>query len=391
MSPAIKEDVQLAKHAKPEEVIDAITSAHKWISNNILSDNYPAQDLPVVRSYENSLYLLGEYATLDWQHCKDIFRLMQAIRSYAFDTKLKRPLNVIMHAEPGSGKSHFVKCLSQGLKEDNVAHVTADMTSTRGIDDLLGPIDEVRNLKSEGKFPILFLDEFDSNETNYALLLPLLWEGRLTVRGRTLSVGKLVIILAGSKDEIGVAMQDARMMQSKKVRGRKKSPNKLPDLVSRINGGELKIPSLDDVDKTAGRNRRVDKVCLTISLLRQRFGSDLTKVPWALLNFVSNTKFQHGVRSIANLVDTIERVPLDKGTLELGSLKWPIDSEAELNLSHLPMHVIETNGPKGLCDRWGKLKSDCPHMVQFGIPESWSKIFKTVDDLWLPKITTRSK
>jgi hypothetical protein len=60
---------------------------------------------------------------------------------------------------------------------EDVVHVTANMPSIRDIDDLLGPLDEVRNLKAEGKLPVLFLDEFDSDDQHYPLLPPLLWTG----------------------------------------------------------------------------------------------------------------------------------------------------------------------------------------------------------------------
>ncbi len=56
---------------------------------------------------------------------------------------------------------------------------------------------------------------------------------------------------------------------------------KLIDLVSRINGGEIEIPPMDLVEN--GRDRRADKICLTISLLRARFGTDLELIPLSSL------------------------------------------------------------------------------------------------------------
>lgn len=334
--------------------------------NQIISGQCPADDLSIIKSYGNSLKLLKTYATLDWPHCVDILRVEDTIRAYSIDTKRKKPLNIVMHASPGTGKSHFVECLADAMKEDGVGQVTVNMTSTGGLDDLAGPLDEVRNLKVKGKLPILFLDEFDSNPQNYALLLPLLWDGKVVIGGRTIELGKFVAILAGSMPEIGDALSKARNVKS--IAGRngpkKDHPTKLHDLVSRINGPEMTIPDLDFEDVAAGRCRKVDKVCLTISLLRERFGSDLCKVPWALLKFVSDTKFRYGVRSISNLVDSIQRVELRNGTLELQDLKCPFDNPDSFQESHLPIHVCDEKGVQGLVSRWTSLRA-CSKLVQF--------------------------
>jgi hypothetical protein len=326
--------------------------------------------------------LLKKYATLDWQHCLDIFRVEDTIRAYAIDTKRKKPLNIVMHASPGTGKSHFVECLADAMKEDDIGQVTVNMTSIGGLDDLSGPLDEVRNLKVKGKLPILFLDEFDSSPQNYALLLPLLWDGKVVIGGRTIELGKFVAILAGSKDEIGSALKKARDMQ---YDAGKDQSSKLPDLVSRINGPEITIPDLDLVDQKADRCRKVDKVCLTISLLRERFGADLRKVPWALLKFVSDTKFQYGVRSITNLVDSIERVNLIDGALRLRDLKFPFGAEKTLQESHLPIHICEKEGVHGIVERWKQL-CECDKLVEFELePGTVRKSSQVFFDSWLLK------
>jgi Torsin len=385
--------VHPAKYAKrtPAGLETPTKGAHKVIKDKIIDGACPADDFSIFRSYENSLVLLKKYATLDWQHCMDIFRVENAIRAYAVDTKRKKPLNIVMHASPGTGKSHFVECLADAMKEDGVGQVTVNMTSIGGLDDLSGPLDEVRNLRVKGKLPILFLDEFDSSPQNYALLLPLLWDGKVVIGGRTIELGKFVAILAGSKREIGSELDKSRDMKrdagkdSVEDQPFKLPDSKLPDLVSRINGPEITIPDLDLVDQKAGRCRKVDKVCLTIALLKERFGSDLRKVPWALLKFVSDTKFQYGVRSITNLVDSIERVNLIDGALRLIDLKFPFGAEKRLQESHLPIHIHEENGIHGIVERWKNL-CQCDKLVEFELdPGTLLKFSQDFFDLWLLK------
>jgi len=352
-----------------------IKDSHKQIEDQIVNGSCPQQDLDIRYAYKNSLYLLKEYATLDWHHCSDILELVKSIAEYAKDSKRKRPLNVVMHADPGSGKSHFVECLAQSMSRNGVSLVTANMTSTKDIHDLLEPLEAIRNLKVRDKLPILFLDEFDSDsdDKRYSLLLPLLWDGALSAGGRTLRTGKIVIILAGSRPEIGLAITSARSMKRKL-----KAKGKLIDLVSRINGPELTISSLE--------NRKVDKICLAIALLRVRFGPDLIKAPWALLKFISQTKFRHGVRSIGNLIDLIEIVELNNGALDLQDLELPLRTADELTASHLPIHLIEDGGSEALTRRWNGLVQ-CPRLVKFADRDIfWTRLLNwSVEEIYRQK------
>jgi hypothetical protein len=102
---------------------------------------------------------------------------------------------------------------------------------------------------------------------------------------------------------------------------------KLVDLLSRINGGELEIPPLDLVSND--RDRRADKVCLTISLLEARFGPSVELVPLSLLRFVATSSFRYGVRSLVHLIDLIDPFPSDseKNTgIEPKQLRFPLSS-----------------------------------------------------------------
>jgi hypothetical protein len=250
-----------------------------------------------------------------------------------------------MHAEPGSGKSHFIKCLAGSSRfESRVAAVTFNMAGMRGLDDLIQPLDAVRNLKVLDKTPILFLDEFDSNPFNYPLLLPLLWDGEIHVGHRDLKTGKVIIILAASGKSINEAIKNARNMQNATaVEG-----PKIVDLLSRINGGEFSIPELDLV--TENRDRRTDKVCIAISLLKQRYGETLQTAPWAFLHFVAHTKFRYGVRSLTHLIDLLPTLEPDSSILKLNTL--PLADVDRLKHSSLSYHLISEDGPTAVVDTW---------------------------------------
>lgn len=177
-----KQEPVIAVHdsAVPTKKIqDQFRESHKYIKDHIVDGEPPTEDLDIRNQFVMSHYALDDYVTLDWNHYEEIDKLMKVIRDYAQDRSRRRPLNIIMQAEPGSGKSHFIKCLAHKMSTDGISEVTFNMASFQGVEDFVQPLEAIRNLKVVDKLPLLFLDEFDSDQGNYALLLPLLWDGEL--------------------------------------------------------------------------------------------------------------------------------------------------------------------------------------------------------------------
>jgi hypothetical protein len=302
--------------------------------------------------------LLSGYATLDDPHRSEIEKLIREISGYLNDTTRKRPLNCLMLAAPGAGKSHFIKQLAGKMKDERVQAVTFNMATMQSHDDMAQPIDELRNLKVNDRFPLLFLDEFDSDSTRYAGLLPLLWDGELHIGHRDLKLGKAVIVLAGSNPDLPKVMdQSAKMrLENESSTDNIKATGKLIDLLSRINGGIINIPDLDL--RTENRDRRVDKVCVAIGLLKGRFGAALEELPRALLRFIAHTRFRYGVRSIAHLIDVIDSKSLRGNVLKINSLGLPFSSEKTLLESSLKLHLLDKDQAFGIVNRWKEFAKD---------------------------------
>lgn len=301
--------------------------------------------------------LLPGYATLDEQHRDEIQKLIQHIKAYLSDLTRKRPFNALMLAAPGAGKSHFIKQLASSMKSERVQAVTFNMATMRSADDIEQPIDEVRNIKVNDHFPLLFLDEFDTDPSRYGALLPLLWDGELHLGHRDLKLGKAVIVLAGSNPDLPETMaQSAKMRLGSSGDEALSSPGKLIDLLSRINGGTINIPDLDL--QSANRDRRVDKVCVATSLIKWRFGQDLAEVPRSLLRFVAQTRFRYGVRSIAHLIDVIDVKAINEKSLNAEAMNLPFDDEKILHASSLSLHLLDESEAFGIVSRWRECSKD---------------------------------
>jgi hypothetical protein len=290
---------------------------------------------------------LPGYATLDFAHVNAIFQILQKIKSYSEDASQKKPLNFLMLASPGAGKSHFIKCIAAKLGAQNIGAVTYNMVGLQRHEDLIPALDAARNFKVEDRVPLLFLDEFDVHEVNLPILLPLMWDGQITIGQHDLKLGKVVIVLAGSDPGLPAAMGHARSMRAELPQ--LTAHPKLIDLFSRINGGELTIPPLSD--PIAANERRTDKICISVALLRNRFGLTLETVPRALLRFIAATEFRYGSRSIAHLVDLIPAAR-DIKELTIDQLKLPLESAADLKQSSLAYHLLCEDQAHGVATAW---------------------------------------
>jgi hypothetical protein len=331
--------------------------AARLIIQESVIDAHVQPDARCALAISESESLLKGYATLDETHRDEIAKLIAQITDYLHDASRKRPLNVLMLAAPGAGKSHFIRQLAGAMKADRVQAVTFDMATMQSPDDMAQPVDELRNLKVNDRFPLLFLDEFDSDPSRYAGLLPLLWEGALHVGHRDLRLGKAVIVLAGSNPGLPKAMdQSAQMRLSSDGSTEFVPEGKLVDLLSRINGGVINIPDFDL--HTQNRDRRIDKVCVTIALLTARFGPSLAAVPRSLLRFIAHTTFRYGVRSLAHLIEIIDRESFHAGALYGATLGLPFRSEKALADSSLKLHLLDKERGFGIVNRWKEFAKD---------------------------------
>jgi hypothetical protein len=331
------------------------------IIRNSVFDGSRAPDVRFAAAVAESESLLKGYATLDEPHRGEIKRLIENITAYIRDDTRKRPYNALMLAAPGAGKSHFIKQLASGMAAERVQAVTFNMATMQSADDMAQPIDQLRNLKVNDRFPLLFLDEFDSDVSRYSSLLPLLWDGELHIGHRDLNLGKVVVVLAGSNPDLPKTMERSATMRLDVGVGELAPSGKLVDLLSRINAGVINIPDLDL--RTENRDRRVDKVCVAIALLKARFGGAIQRVPRSLLKFVAKTVFRYGVRSIAHLVDVIDSRSLTDGTLKAEKLGLPITSEEALCKSSLSLHLLDKDQGFGIVNRWREMLAADKHII----------------------------
>ena len=310
------------------------------------------------------------YATLNYELSLALDSVGTSVQAYVENRMLTRPLNFLVLAAPGSGKSQLVKSIKTQIGDDKVGFVPFNMATMTSTDDLAHALDAARNVVIEGKLPLVFLDEFDCDEDNYSLLLPVLWDGELHVGGRTLKLVRCVFFLAGSRPTLSKDLREARDLDQSA--GRERKDSKLVDLFSRINGQVIEIPTF-----VSGKvNAQAEKVMIAMTLLRHRFKA-CTAVPWGLLRFMAEVTYRYETRSMATLVDLLAlRIGATDAPLKQISLEHlkllPLSTEGALQESPLAFHLLDPFAEAGIVRLWSRsIASDFPQPIREERLDKW--------------------
>ena len=187
----------------------------KNINDKPLLESEPAEDQ--INSVYNILYgknssedfncatgrSLGNYVS----HC-DSFRteleyLKDSVKQYLKHETIKKPLNILMVAPPGTGKSYLVEQLKDEISENKeLVYEEYHVAAMRTIDDLMSVYQRIQSISLDNKVPIIFFDEIDAKVENtflYPYLLAPMASGKFYDGSVIHSIGApTILVFAGS-------------------------------------------------------------------------------------------------------------------------------------------------------------------------------------------------
>jgi hypothetical protein len=135
------------------------------------------------------------------------------IVTYLNKGKVKRPLNILLAAPPGSGKSFLIKELvSSTLIKTPAKAEPSSLTelsifeevyiaSLENVDELFKIFQRIQSINLEGKIPVIFFDEIDTPIAGvhvYAKFLAPMWDGTFFLGKEKFFLGKCILFFAGS-------------------------------------------------------------------------------------------------------------------------------------------------------------------------------------------------
>lgn len=183
---------------------------------------------------------LGGYTTIERGEIEAIRRLQRRVHDYVSEPTQKCPLSIAVFGAPGAGKSFIVEEMAKGFLGDDVPFLEFNLSQISDERDLHGAFHLLQSAILKGITPVVFWDEFDSQEYRWLrLLLAPMQDGKFRERQTIHPIGKCIFVFAGGtsatfadfgKPEDGLAAaQVARQDRAwRMVKG--------PDFKSRIHG-----------------------------------------------------------------------------------------------------------------------------------------------------------
>jgi hypothetical protein len=216
---------------------------------------------------------LGDFLTVDEKFTKEIQRTLTVIRKHNSSARDRRPLNCVVWAPPGSGKTTFAKALAEKL---GVHPEFVDLSSFSSRRELIDELSECAFKHRAGGIVVIdeLLTPLDGNARAFSSLLLPLWEGRVVSGNRERIFKKPVTFLlvdsfqGDIEPEVTVktkvdSAKNLLKYISKQEKGR--------DFCSRINGELVSFPtgqaaSLDAVYAICGIIKRKHPTCSKVEM-----------------------------------------------------------------------------------------------------------------------------
>jgi hypothetical protein len=162
------------------------------ICKEIVCNGKPCHNIPYLRYKE-----LITYDSFEIEQYRNIHRLFS---SYIYNTKLKEPLSICVFGSPGSGKSFAVEQIAGSIAD--MTPLVFNVSQMKEPEDLAVAFHQISDTNLEGKFPIVFFDEFDSKLNSEQLgwlkyFLAPMQDGKFTEDGFSHLFGRAIFIFAG--------------------------------------------------------------------------------------------------------------------------------------------------------------------------------------------------
>jgi len=148
--------------------------------------------------------IFGKFVTRNSGFQAELNELRDVVQDYATRADVARPLNILLAAEPGNGKSFLVKQLAKKISKSSDVEVEFEefhVAAFRSVDDLIGVFQRVQSSNLNGRLPFVLFGEVDGRVNGrhiFANLLAPMWDGRFHVGKESFALGKAVFLFAAS-------------------------------------------------------------------------------------------------------------------------------------------------------------------------------------------------
>ena len=174
----------------------------------------------------------GSFVTVDRQEIERLNAIRNLIIDYKNNSVDKKPLSIAVFGHPGSGKSFAIKQIASEIFKKDKSIIEFNLSQFKNIEGLHKAFHIVRDASIKGNIPLVFWDEFDSNDFSWLkeFLAPM-QDAEFMSDGIIHPFGRAIFIFAG-----GVTKTFAEFADSESCKNLDFKEKKGPDFVSRLRG-----------------------------------------------------------------------------------------------------------------------------------------------------------
>ena len=237
----------------------------------------------------------------------------QNIRNLILDynsNRSVRPLSIAVFGSPGSGKSFGVTQIAENILPGRVQKLEFNVSQFISPLDLGVAFQKVRDVILEGKLPLVFFDEFDSENLMWVknFLMPM-QDGRFRDESGEHPLGKCILVFAGGTAPDFETFSAPLTSKDKEVRQAFKNI-KGPDFISRLKGTiNVLGPNPQNEDD---KNYVLRRALLLRSLCERNLamqGNIAPISPAIIRAMLLISEFRHGARAMEAILDASRNTP----------------------------------------------------------------------------------
>lgn len=144
---------------------------------------------------------LGKVTLFDRNEIENIKNIRKQVDFYDRYEDGRKPLNIAAFGPPGAGKSFIVKAMANSMfegKKAKPAFLTFNLSQFKDEAELSGAFHSIRDQVLRGRLPIVFWDEFDTNDYQWlkCLIAPM-QDGEFQEGSEVHPIGKSIFVFAG--------------------------------------------------------------------------------------------------------------------------------------------------------------------------------------------------